>query len=311
MSSRKKPTSKRTMATGSLRRIALSGAGGRIGSALKLGLEALPALVEGFSIRPDGVRSVLATSSLADPEVIRGFDTVIYTGWSTMPLRAEQNPSGVWLDDLPLLAAVLDAVSSLPPEERPLFVFLSSASVYGRNQEGCDEVATTPKPESWYAFGKLSAEQMIEEFARRFDLKHVILRLSNVYGFSNGSSSQGVMPRLLEGAIKGEEVEIWGDGQTAKDYLHINDVTSAVTKVLDSGATGIYNLSYGRSFTLDELISHVEELVGKPLRRKYCPAFSWDVSQSLIKNRRFSDAFNWAAGISIKEGILKCKSQLS
>jgi nucleoside-diphosphate-sugar epimerase len=297
------------MARENLRRIAITGARGRIGSALCRRLPSISAVVEGYSIQPDS-DNLLATRSLVDPRVVQNIDTLIHAGWSTMPLGAEQNPPSVWLDDLPLLAGILDAIRSLRPEERPLFVFLSSASVYGRNQEGCDEKEASPKPESWYAFGKLSAEGMIEEFARRFDLKCVILRLSNVYGISNGSFSQGVMPRLLEGAIKGEEVEIWGDGRTAKDYLHIDDALSAISKVIEYGASGVYNLSYGRSCSLDDLISHVEEIVGKPLRRKYCPAYSWDVSQPLIANRRFSAAFNWRPDVSVRDGLIKFKSDL-
>lgn len=297
------------MVPGNLRRIAVSGARGRIGSALCERLSDLPAVVEGYSTQP-GLKNLLDTSSLADPWVIRKIDILIHAGWSTMPLSAEQRPSGVWFDDLPLLAGILDAIRSLPINERPFLVFLSSASVYGRNEDGCDERMTSPNPESWYAFGKLSAERMINEFIRRFDLKCVILRLSNVYGFSNGESVQGIVPRLLQAAIRGGEVEIWGDGRTAKDYLHINDAVSGILKVIESGSVGVYNLSYGRSLLLADLISYVEEVVGKPIRRKYNQACEWDVSQTLIKNEHFSDVFGWKPCVTMHEGIMKCKSEL-
>lgn len=292
-------------------RIAVSGAKGRIGAALCRRLLDLTPRLERYSTQPGADGNFLATRALADPQALRGMDTLIHAAWSTVPVVAEQFPLRIWQVDLPLLAGILEAIRALPAAERPRLIFLSSASVYGRSTDGCAEDGSAPAPAGWYAFGKLSAERMIREFARRHDLEFLILRLSNVYGFWNASVPQGVIPRLLRASLTGEEVEIWGDGSAAKDYLHIDDALSAIAKIVATRATGLFNVSSGQSHRLAELIAYVEAATGRPVRRKHRPAFAWDASQPRIANRLFAGTFDWRPSVTIHEGIRRHHAELA
>ncbi|MDI9620003.1 MAG: NAD-dependent epimerase/dehydratase family protein [Candidatus Nezhaarchaeota archaeon] len=74
---------------------------------------------------------------------------------------------------------------------------------------------------------KLMGEEAVKSYARR-GLKHVTLRLFNVYGPGQSSSYAGVITRFMERIRANKPPIIHGDGQQTRDFIHVYDVAEAI-----------------------------------------------------------------------------------
>jgi UDP-glucose 4-epimerase len=117
----------------------------------------------------------------------------------------------------------LDGVNSI--------VFLSGSGVYGDIGElqGV-ETAGPLLPVSLYGASKLAAEGLISAFSNMFNMQAVILRPANVVG---GGQTHGVLFDFIQKLKRdGQHLEILGDGNQTKSYLHIDDLYDAIATVL-------------------------------------------------------------------------------
>ena len=106
------------------------------------------------------------------------------------------------------------------------FIQASSSAVLGKQEMPINEVKV-PRPLSPYGASKLGGESFCSAFSSSFGLKCVVLRFSNVYGpksYNKGS----VIPKFIKKIINGKNLEIYGDGNQTRDFIHVNDVCSAV-----------------------------------------------------------------------------------
>ncbi len=190
---------------------------------------------------------------------IAGFDAILHCAWSSVPFTAEKDPGSTASLDLPLLEKILEARGKVP------LVFLSTAAVYGNTGGAPATEETAPNPVGGYAAGKLLAEAALAGSA-------AILRVSNLIGErSDPQRPQGVLPRLIDAALRGGEITIWGDGHATKDYLHCNDLMSAIEKVLRSRLNGTFNVASGFSASVLDLIAMVEEATERKVARSHVP----------------------------------------
>lgn len=132
------------------------------------------------------------------------------------------------------------------------FVYLSSTRVYGTDaQEGpMDEsqpLAVLPSADSTYDLAKLLGEALCAAHKG----PHLIsARLSNVYGL--GMSQNTFLGSVLSSLVQDGHVEIGEDPASAKDYVSIDDVVTALETLSRQGESGCYNIASGA------LTSHAE-----------------------------------------------------
>jgi UDP-N-acetylglucosamine/UDP-N-acetylgalactosamine 4-epimerase len=140
------------------------------------------------------------------------------------------------------------------------FVYASSSAVYGDD-------TTLPKVEdklgaclSPYALTKLANEHYAQMATRCYKLETVGLRYFNIFGprqDPNGAYA-AVIPKWVAAMMRGDEVTIFGDGETTRDFCHVADVVQAnilaATAPSESGAAGgVFNVARHGSTTLNEL----------------------------------------------------------
>lgn len=66
---------------------------------------------------------------------------------------------------------------------------------------------------------------------------------------------------MIEKAKRGEPIEIWGDGQYAKDMVHVNDFSQMLCRaVLVERTSGTYNIGTGKPVTLEEQVKTIVEV---------------------------------------------------
>lgn len=148
-----------------------------------------------------------------------------------------------------------------------------------------------------YVISKNTALEMIEHYHQEYGLKKFIFRLPTVYSYSpyqyyhpNGEKKMRPLYQMINKAIKGEDIEIWGDPQYSKDMVHVYDFSQMLCKAVEVNIDkGFYNVGTGMPVTLEEQVRTIIEVFSPESNKSkviYCPekksggGFLMDVSNA-------------------------------
>lgn len=131
----------------------------------------------------------------------------------------------------------------------------SSAAIYGAVKKSPVTEDTVPNLGGVYPYHKYVAEKIAESYSYSYGIHVTVLRLFNVYG----SHGQGILNILLNKAIKGEAVTLFGEKQK-RDFIHINEVADVFSKVIETnGGFQVYNVGTGIGRSIEDLVNIVKE----------------------------------------------------
>jgi UDP-N-acetylglucosamine/UDP-N-acetylgalactosamine 4-epimerase len=161
----------------------------------------------------------------------------------------EVNVSGF----LNMLVAARDA-------EVASFVYASSSSVYGDEERLPQLEQRIGQPLSPYALTKRANEFYAQVFDRTFGFKSIGLRYFNVFGRRQDPNGPyaAVIPRWIAAMARDEDVIIYGDGETTRDFCFVANAVQAnlLAAVNGDQARGeIFNVSFGARTSLNELFA--------------------------------------------------------
>jgi UDP-glucose 4-epimerase len=163
-------------------------------------------------------------------------------------------------------------------------VLSSSAAIYGDNPVVPKVESMLPEPKSPYAITKLDGEYYCRMFADEKHLQTVSLRYFNVFGPRQDPKSQyaAAVPIFIHRALKHETITIYGDGEQTRDFIFVKDIAAAnVFCATHPDATGVFNVAYGKTITINELCQTICQLTGSRSPIKYSPLRAGDVKHSL------------------------------
>ncbi len=177
-------------------------------------------------------------------------------------------------------------------------VFASSSSVYGKTQ--CkveDPIVATPL--SPYALSKKQNEEFAAIWTNGIALEYTGLRFFNVYGEGQlpDSPYSAVIPKF----INEKDITIYGDGETIRDFTHVDDVCEALELALTGKPNEIYNVCTGVGTTLNQLALHC----GPKKKPNYHDARPSDVRESIGSPFKAEVWLKFKAAIGIEEGIAR------
>jgi UDP-glucose 4-epimerase len=132
-----------------------------------------------------------------------------------------------------------------------------------------------------------------------------ILRPSNAYGpGQNLRQGFGFIRTVLEHARNGLPLEIWGDGETVRDFVYVEDVAEAIALAIGNPAdNGTYNVGSGQGHTLNEVIALAQRLTGMKIHALHKPARGGDVRGVVLDVLRIRTALGWQPRINLEEGL--------
>ena len=132
-----------------------------------------------------------------------------------------------------------------------------------------------------YAIAKNTAVDILEHYSIAYDFKPIVFRHDTVYSWSespyyniNGERKKLPWRIIVDNAIDGKNVEVWGNPRFKKCLLYIKDFCSAIECAIKTEYTGIYNLSGVRFYTMEEQIQGIIDVFGNkmnPPTKMYCP----------------------------------------
>ncbi len=236
---------------------------------------------------------------------LEGREVVYHLIHGTAPEGAELDPVGDLENNVAPTIAMLQACVAAGVRR---VVFVSSGgAVYGR-------VATIPTPEtaptepiSVYGVAKLAIENYLGLFERRFGLEYRALRVTNPFGpYQTARKAQGVIAALTLKALRGETIEIWGDGSVVRDFVYVDDVSAAMRLAAqDSGPHRFYNIGAGVGRSLSEVIAAIETCLGRKLSLVFRPARALDVPVSVVDVARARESLGWTPATRFEDGLAR------
>ncbi len=190
-------------------------------------------------------------------------------------------------------------------------VFSSTAAVYGEPAGIPILESDATKPTNVYGETKLAMENMMRWCASTSGLKYVALRYFNACGaHENGRIGEAhnpeshLIPIILQ-VPNGRRpfVSVFGgdyptrDGTCVRDYIHVMDLADAhvlAAKYLLAGnESDVFNLGNGVGFTVKEVISAAEAVVGKPIAVKIVPYRPGDPAQLVASSEKARRILGW------------------
>ncbi|MDX1809610.1 MAG: UDP-glucose 4-epimerase GalE [Sulfurospirillaceae bacterium] len=257
----------------------------------------------------DKVNSVLKNNKI---------DTIIHFAASIVVPESVENPLKYYMNNTVnttnlIKCAVQNGIGK--------FIFSSTAATYGEPadlpENGIDESYPT-NPINPYGMSKLMSERVIQDTAvAHKDSQYVIFRYFNVAGADINYKDDKLCPRIgqsfpnathlikiaSECALgKRQNMSIFGDdfatidGTGVRDYIHVDDLADAHIKAinyLDKNPSGIFNVGYGKGYSVKEVIGAMKKVTGVDFQVHLAPRRAGDPAALISDNSKIKSKMNW------------------
>jgi UDP-glucose 4-epimerase len=164
-------------------------------------------------------------------------------------------------------------------------------------------------PITAYGVSKVTAEKYLQLYRYLHGIDARVLRISNPYGAGqNPTRQQGAISTFIHRALTHSPIEIWGDGEIVRDFVHISDV---ITALLAADALAcrageempIFNIGSGTPTNLNDIVREIEREIGRRVRVEYKPSRAFDVPVSVLNIAKATKILNWKPKIGLRDGI--------
>jgi UDP-glucose 4-epimerase len=185
-------------------------------------------------------------------------------------------------------------------------VFAGSSSCYGNQPFAANRESDLPAPLSPYAAAKLAGEYYCRAFHETYGLQTVVLRYFNVFGPRQDPSGPyaAVIPIFIERMLAGQAPKINGDGLQSRDFTYVaNVVQGNLLAAKGSFPTGTFNLASGRSYSLLELVSAINDLLGTDIEPVFGPVRAGDVKYSQADITLARNVLGFEPSVAFRDGL--------
>ncbi|MBI5519254.1 MAG: NAD(P)-dependent oxidoreductase [Desulfovibrio sp.] len=166
------------------------------------------------------------------------------------------------------IAMVENFVRAVAPGQVLSCVYLSSTDIYGNRPALPITEDTAALPEFYYGASKLANETLLLR-AGLVDFPVACLRLPGIYGPTDqGHSMLGMFARRV---LRGQELTIFGDGSTLRDFVLVTDLCRVIEALLDRPHHGVLNVATGSSMTLLDIMQLLAKTSGRELNLRHAP----------------------------------------
>jgi UDP-glucose 4-epimerase len=259
---------------------------------------------------PDG--ATLVVGDLLDREALddtlrAGFDGVLHFAALALVGESVSHPERYYRTNVGGTLNLLEAMVAAGVDR---LVFSSTCAVYGQPDEVPISELAPPRPVNAYGASKLAVDFMIRDFCVAHGLGAVSLRYFNVAGASghlgeDHEPETHLIPNILRAATGLEPyVQIFGtdyptpDGTAIRDYIHIDDLSTAHLLALEGARTGehrIFNLGNGNGFSVREVVAAVHTVTGREIPTKEADRRPGDPPMLVAASQKIRAELGWEA----------------
>ncbi|MDR1792656.1 MAG: GDP-mannose 4,6-dehydratase [Bacteroidales bacterium] len=188
-------------------------------------------------------------------------------------------------------------------------IYASSSSVYGDNKKlPFAEADPIAMPKNLYAKTKINNEYLVQMYSDHFGLQTICLRLFSVYG-TFGRPDMGYMI-FIKSILNHLPLNIYGDGTMKRDYTYIDDVVTAIQKIISYHSVNkanneIYNIGSSNPVSLVELIEKLENQLGTKAIKNFLPKRPEEIGTTYADVSKLKKVIGYKPNTSIDDGIKK------
>lgn len=250
------------------------------------------------------------------------FDVILHLAALKSVPESLKKPELYWDNNVGGMAVLLRAVRAA---ETSMFVFSSSATVYGAQERVPISESASPAPLNPYACTKLAGERMLSDLVHsQPDFRACILRYFNPVGAHKSGGigenlkepASNLFPMAIAACRNQRTVEIYGtdyetpDGSAIRDYVHVMDIAEAHVSAVNflasdksrnRGDAWIFNLGTGQGCSVIELIRKIEKVSRRPIITRATGRRKGDIAISVADPSLSEALLGWRARRSLEE----------
>ena len=203
------------------------------------------------------------------------------------------------------------------------YFYSSSACVYPDYRQNEPDIAGLKEeevlpaaPEEGYGWEKLYAEKLCQYYTEDYGLATRVARFHNAYGplgtFDGGKEkAPAAICRKVALVEDGGEIEVWGDGEQTRSFMHIDDCVEGIYRLMQSGSSEPMNLGNDRMVTVNELVDIVASAAGKTVIKRHDVTKPQGVRGRNSDNTKLNDLLGWAPSITLEQGMSETYSWIA
>ena len=189
-------------------------------------------------------------------------------------------------------------------------VFSSTSSIYNGIEPPHRE-DIIPGVTDFYTEARIASERISELYSGLYGLDVSAMRFFSVYGEHEEykKTYANLVTQFYWDMRKGESPVIYGDGEQKRDFVYVGDVVNALVLAAEKNrGFNVYNVGYGKNYTLNEMVGKLNGLLGTSIKPNYIemPVKNY-VMETLADTTKAAEKIGFRAGVSLDQGLLKLK----
>jgi UDP-glucose 4-epimerase len=246
----------------------------------------------------------LVEGDVRDPDAVaramEGVDAVIHLAAAGSVVESVSDPLANF--DVNALGTLRVLQGSVQADVKR-FVFASTGgALIGDAPPPVDE-SSVPRPISPYGASKLTGEGYCSAFRGSYDLNTIALRFANVYG-PHSDRKKGALTTFIKRALRGEAIEIFGDGRATRDFLHVADLCRGILAAHERRELGgVVHLASTRETTIDDLARLVLASTGADVPIEHRGRRRGEVERNFAEARLAAEVLGWRPEVALEDGI--------
>ena len=194
------------------------------------------------------------------------------------------------------------------------FIYACSAMMYNTDHQGHngpdlneDEHLWPARPEKLYGMEKLYNMQLVQEYAKYYNMKVALPIFHAMYGpyldiFENSKVVAAMCVKILKASDPGE-IEVWGDGTQIRSFCYIDDLMIGLDKLIEHDVQVPVNMGSDEAITMTQLADMLIKISGKQITKKYLPAGPAGCMRRNSDNTKIMKLTGWKPNYSLEQGL--------
>jgi dTDP-glucose 4,6-dehydratase len=163
---------------------------------------------------------------------------------------------------------LLELVRAKSTQEAPLFVQISTDEVYGDVLAGCHAETAPLRPSNPYSATKAAADMLVIGWARTYDLRYNLVRMTNNYG--SNQYPEKLIPKSAWRMRRNLPALMHGDGTYVRSWLHVEDSVEAILTIMKKGEPNtVYNVHGDTELPNIEVLSKLARIFNIPEEKAF------------------------------------------
>jgi UDP-glucose 4-epimerase len=187
-------------------------------------------------------------------------------------------------------------------------IHFSSSEAYGSAAYVPMDEAHPSVPSTPYAASKVGSDHIVLSYWHTFGLDAAIIRPFNNFGpRQNSGTYAGIIPIVVERALRGEPIDIYGDGEQTRDFVFVRDTADAAVGIHAEPVTRgrIINIASGREVSVNRLVAELLDVLGVEVPVRHVAPRPGDVRRHLASIELARELIGFAPATTLRQGLVE------